>query len=312
MTSRHFALYVRRFLFNSTSKQVFIFMFFLVLSGIFWLILTLNESYEREIKVTMQIKGIPKNVVLTSKETDTLRVLVRDKGWVLVRYLYDNPRNININFKNYDRDNDGYVDLVYFIFAGNGSNYSGNDSRLFWPHRSAFYYFRKDGVNLGDYASSVELAGWTDSPSTVKIDGIGTICHEFSHVLGLPDFYDTDYAQNGQSNDPGDWSVMAGGSYFNDGRTPVGYSLFERFAVGFANVTTITGEGSYTLENIDNSNTGFRLKTSVDKESFYLENRQRTKWNYYLPGTGMLVFRVVLVDGEMAHPLTIHSPAQAM
>ena len=72
-------------------------MFFLVLSGIFWLILTLNESYEREIKVTMQIKGIPKNVVLTSKETDTLRVLVRDKGWVLVRYLYDNPRNININ-----------------------------------------------------------------------------------------------------------------------------------------------------------------------------------------------------------------------
>ncbi len=105
MTSRHFALYVRRFLFNSTSKQVFIFMFFLVLSGIFWLILTLNESYEREIKVTMQIKGIPKNVVLTSKETDTLRVLVRDKGWVLVRYLYDNPRNININFKNYDRGN---------------------------------------------------------------------------------------------------------------------------------------------------------------------------------------------------------------
>ena len=214
-----------------------------------------------------------------------------DNAWDLVRAAV-NAVDDQVNFKNYDRDNDGYVDLVYFIFAGNGSNYSGNDSRLFWPHRSAFYYFRKDGVNLGDYASSVELAGWTDSPSTVKIDGIGTICHEFSHVLGLPDFYDTDYAQNGQSNDPGDWSVMAGGSYFNDGRTPVGYSLFERFAVGFANVTTITGEGSYTLENIDNSNTGFRLKTSVDKESFYLENRQRTKWNYYLPGTGMLVFRV--------------------
>ena len=105
MASRPFSLYVRHFLLNSTSKQVFIFLFFLFLSGIFWLILTLNETYEREIKVTMQIRGIPKNVVLTSNETDTLRVTVRDKGWVLVRYMYENPRNINIIYKNFDRGN---------------------------------------------------------------------------------------------------------------------------------------------------------------------------------------------------------------
>lgn len=105
MTTRFFSLYFRRLLLNGMSKQVFIFLFFLVLSGIFWLIMTLNETYERDIKVTMQIKGIPKNVVLTSKETDTLRVTVRDKGWVLFRYLYENPRNINISYKNYDRGN---------------------------------------------------------------------------------------------------------------------------------------------------------------------------------------------------------------
>ena len=105
MASRPFSLYVRHFLLNSTSKQVFIFLFFLFLSGIFWLILTLNETYEREIKVTMQIRGIPKNVVLTSNETDTLRVTVRDKGWVLMRYLYEDPRNINIIYKNFDRGN---------------------------------------------------------------------------------------------------------------------------------------------------------------------------------------------------------------
>ena len=84
-----------------------VFVFFFILSGIFWLILTLNESYEREIKITMQIKGIPKNVVLTSNETDTLRVTVRDKGWMLIRYLYEANRNINIPFRNYDRGN-GY------------------------------------------------------------------------------------------------------------------------------------------------------------------------------------------------------------
>jgi hypothetical protein len=103
----HFAKYIRHFLFNQTSKEVLVFLFFLILSGVFWIILTLNEAYEREIKVTVHIKGIPKNVVLTSNEIDTLRVIVRDKGWILLRYLYEKNRNINITFKNYDRGN-GY------------------------------------------------------------------------------------------------------------------------------------------------------------------------------------------------------------
>ena len=105
-----------------------------------------------------------------------------------------NAANPDIDFSQYDGDGDGVVDLVFFIIAGNGSNYSGNDDDLWWPHRSVLVennrYMYRDGVRLWDYASSVELAGWTQRPSTVKIDGIGTICHEFSHVLGLPDFYD--------------------------------------------------------------------------------------------------------------------------
>ena len=96
---------IRRILFNSTSKQIMIFLFFLVLSGVFWLFLTLNESYEQEIKVIYKIKGIPKNVVLTSHEIDTIRVTIRDKGWVILRYLYNDYRSVNINYKNYDRGN---------------------------------------------------------------------------------------------------------------------------------------------------------------------------------------------------------------
>lgn len=105
MEEKSISRWMNRFLFNRTSRELLIFLFFLLLSGVFWLILTLNETYEREIKVTMQIKGVPKNVVLTSNETDTLRVTVRDKGWILVRYLYEKKRNINISFKNYDRGN---------------------------------------------------------------------------------------------------------------------------------------------------------------------------------------------------------------
>lgn len=209
-----------------------------------------------------------------------------------------------VDFSVYDGDNDGVVDLVYFIIAGNGSNYSGNNSGLWWPHRScvleedngSYYYKYADGVQLWDYASSVELCGWTSNPGSVIIDGIGTICHEFSHVLGLPDFYDADYEKSGgQSIHPGDWSVMAGGSYNNNGRTPVGYSLYERYSVGFtAEPTKITTKGAYTLEPLYLNQKGYRIDSPVANEFFLLENRQQSafKWDEYLPGSGMLVHRV--------------------
>lgn len=105
METHRISQYIRRFLFNSMSKQILIFLFFLILSGIFWLILTLNESYEQEIKVVYTIRGIPKNVVLTSNEIDTFRVTVRDKGWMIFQYLYKEKRSVIINYKSFDRGN---------------------------------------------------------------------------------------------------------------------------------------------------------------------------------------------------------------
>ena len=219
-----------------------------------------------------------------------------------------NQADADVNFKNYDGDNDGAVDLVFFILAGNGANYGGNDENLWWPHRSVIIdeekyntgknpYIYKDGVLLWDYASSTELCGYTTNPQTVFIDGIGTICHEFSHVLGLPDFYDTNYEEDGESVTPGDWSLMASGNYLNNGFTPVGYSLYERYSVGFADEPeTISQPGNYTLEPLYNDQKGYCLNTPEPKEFFLLENRQRSqfKWDAYLPGDGMLAYRVDL------------------
>lgn len=217
----------------------------------------------------------------------------------------------NINFKDYDGDGDGKVDLIYFIVAGNGANYSGNNEDLWWPHRSGFWGLKKDGVNLQDYASSTELLGYMSRPSTVRIDGIGTICHEFSHVLGLPDFYDSDYEKGGgQSNDPGDWSLMASGCYADNGDTPVGYSLYERYSVGFcAEPEKIAAEGSYTLEPLFSSFTGFRIDTPVNKEFFLFENRQKNafKWDKYLPGSGMLVHRVDKTNSNVWNGNTVNA-----
>lgn len=197
-----------------------------------------------------------------------------------------------VNFKDYDVDNDGTVDMIYFIFSGLGSYIEGNDSRLLWPHQSDISYYRrvkKDGVYLGRYACSNELFGNSDWS---VLEGIGTMCHEFSHVLGLPDFYDTDNLYDEECVTPDTWSVMANGADHNYGRTPCGFSLFERYALGFANPKNISEAGTFSLEALHASNTGYRLKTPVQKESFYIENRQKVKWDAELPGHGMLIFRV--------------------
>ena len=200
-----------------------------------------------------------------------------------------------LNFKDYDGDNDGFVDLVFYMVAGMGANYNGNNENLWWPHRGVMWA-RKDDVSFWDYFSSVELLGWQSKPESIKMDGIGTICHEFSHVLGLPDFYDADYAMSGgESNHPGVWSVMSYGCYENDARTPVGFSLYERYSVQFCDAPEkITEEGHYTLEPLCNSFTGYRIDSPVDDEFFLFENRQKNafKWDEYLPGSGMLVHRV--------------------
>ena len=204
-----------------------------------------------------------------------------------------NAADADINFADYDRDGDGNVDLAFFMLAGYGSCYTGNDKRLWWPHRSQVN-IRKDGVYIYDYASSVEFYGWEDG--TFTIDGIGTICHEFSHVLGLPDFYDTDYEKSGgQSNDPGEWSLMANGTDANYGRTPVGYSLYERWFTGFIDdIPEIDDEGSYQLEPLYKDGQGYRINSSVNNEFFLFENRQTSgfKWDASLPASGMLVHRV--------------------
>ena len=75
---------IRGFLFTLVNKEFLIFLFFLLLSGIFWLLMTLNETYEMEFKIPVKVVNIPKNVVLTSDETDTAKVTLRDKGLVLL------------------------------------------------------------------------------------------------------------------------------------------------------------------------------------------------------------------------------------
>lgn len=212
----------------------------------------------------------------------------------------------SIDFRDYDSDGDGYVDMVFFLVAGLSSNYSGNDQSLLWPHMFYLYWAPPhDGMYFGLYACSTEIAGWQSYYSDVN--GIGTFCHEFGHVLGLPDLYDTDYTgAGGESNHPGEWSIMAGGSGNNFGRNPVGYSLYERYALGFTQPEVLNEVGKYEMQALDASNKGLRLNTLNPDEYFLIENRQPGKWDRFLPGYGMLVARVDSTDANVWEQNTVN------
>lgn len=95
---------VRNFFFSSVNREFLIFLFFFALSGTFWLLMTLNESYEREMEISFRVVDIPKNVVLTSDTVTNIKVTIRDKGYSLMTYLYgDKLHQVKINFKNYAR-----------------------------------------------------------------------------------------------------------------------------------------------------------------------------------------------------------------
>ena len=199
-----------------------------------------------------------------------------------------------VNFADYDWDGDGKVDQVYVVYAGKGEA-DGGASTTIWPHEwelsSAAGYDdgsgaqTLDGVKIDTYACGGELNG------SGNIDGIGTMCHEFSHCLGYPDFYDTDYS-GGQGM--GYWDLMDGGSYNGDGYQPAGYTSYERWMAGWkepVELTTTTqvanmkalqdGGEAYIVYNNGNRN-----------EYFLLENRQFTGWDASLPGEGLLILHV--------------------
>ena len=105
----------------------------------------------------------------------------------------------DIDFTKYNSNGDKRVDMVFFLVAGFASSTQGNNSGYLWPHASNLYMYsiNLDGLWMDRYASSTELYGAENYLYSVCVEGIGTACHEFSHVLGLPDFYDTDYADGG-------------------------------------------------------------------------------------------------------------------
>ncbi|HPD26941.1 MAG TPA: M6 family metalloprotease domain-containing protein [Paludibacteraceae bacterium] len=197
-----------------------------------------------------------------------------------------------VDFTPFDTDNDGYVDNVYVIYAGKGEA-AGGAPHTIWPHawRLRTPLFVGNNKYVYTYGCNAEL-NWSGT-----MDGIGTFVHEFGHVIGLPDLYDTNYAENGLAWHPSIWSVMAQGNYNNNSRTPPQLSSLERAEIGWEYPVILDTSTTVTLSPLDGQSNGdvvqsYRINTLMEDEYYLLENRKLSGWDAYLAEPGLLIYHI--------------------
>ena len=219
-----------------------------------------------------------------------------------------------VNFADYDNDNNGKVDGVYVIFAGYGEE-AGAGANAIWSHASGINV-TKDAKVINSYSCSPELRGNTGT----NITRIGVICHEFGHVLGAPDYYDTNYNDigDGSYSGTGNWDMMAGGSWNNGGATPAHHNAWTKVMFyNWATATTINSPQTITLNNAaENPNSFYRINTTTEGEYYFIENREKHKFDSNIPGSGMIIYHVhsgVLNVGNeinVTHPQRMYPVSQ--
>lgn len=249
-----------------------------------------------------------------------------------------------IDFSKYDSDGDKFVDLVYIIYAGYSQSISGNSDDYLWPKSGTdnFYKYDENGKEISPlkylifngcrvcrFGINNELNGSPDS-KTPSINGIGLFCHEFSHTMGLPDHYDTEY-KDADNQSPEFWDLMDAGEYTYDGYCPTPYTPWQKMLMGWATPITLDGTqaGQYTLEPYDLASKAYKIEADVNKDNFRInENYSSTKlsdkkkkelkerakgeflllqnirnegWYKHLLGYGLLVWRIDYGDIDQVH-----------
>ena len=156
------------------------------------------------------------------------------------------------------------------------------------------------GPYINRYACSSEIDPemYMHEKSTSNLNGIGTFVHEFSHLLGLPDFY----SNNGNAT-LGSWSVMDEGNHNcpqNAGYirkcSPPLYSAFERMSLGWLKPTELKTSGKIQLNKLDD-NVAYSITNPENPDEVYLlEYRTNKGWDVGQENSGMLIWHIDYVD----------------
>lgn len=222
-----------------------------------------------------------------------------------------------IDFSKFDNDGDGYMDNINVIIGGYSQASSGDDKDM-WPHSYRLKTDDKDlsieidGIRVNNYSVSAELVG----ASGVAMDGIGTFTHEFGHILGLKDMYDTDDYDGGIGIDPGAYSLYASGSYNNNSRTPAALMTFERIQMGWldkSQLIKLDKPADVTLPLMTTNTAAYvdarpGLAEGEGYEWYVFENRQQTGWDSYIPYHGLLIYHLDYTQSMVNKYWSVNGP----
>ena len=217
-----------------------------------------------------------------------------------------------VDFSQFDHDHDGVVDNLLVVHAGSGAEETGSHQDI-WSHKwqlsdatfgSPGPVQTQDGVTVD--AFSIEPERFSDG----RLMSIGVFCHEFGHLLGMPDLYDTDYSSNGL----GSFCLMAAGSWGRvsdsdpPGSCPVHPCAWNKYLLGWVRPESVEqggvdSVGAARLAAAAANAAAYRLLSNpggVDwraggtgsGEYFLVENRQRLGFDRGLPGSGLLIMHV--------------------
>ena len=207
-----------------------------------------------------------------------------------------------VDFSDYDWNGNRKVPAVIFIYAG----YGGNESAkvvvgCIHPNTGSFNK-TVDGVRLSYYSASNEI--WSNN----QYCGIGTICHEYCHTFGIPDFYPT---AGDEFSVLDEWDLMDGGCYAGDGWCPVNLSIHERELMKWQSPVDLTVSTDITdMPSFDESGVAYRIVNEAHSSEYYLlENRQQTGWDLMLPGHGLLISHVDYLQSAWSSVTVNNTPS---
>lgn len=158
------------------NREFLTFLVFLFISGVFWLMIMLNDTYEKEVKIPISIDNVPSNVVI-GDGVDSIRVTLRDKGFALAALMINDEAEANMlhfDFERYARDGKGVIsaqDVTRQL-----SSYISIQGKVLQvkPDRIEFYYNRGASRKLPvHFVATVEpRAGYYVSRTIISPDSV--------------------------------------------------------------------------------------------------------------------------------------------
>lgn len=208
----------------------------------------------------------------------------------LVLDIVDTLESRKIDWAPYDWDDDGYIDQLIIVYAGKGMN-DGGDSNTIWPHQ--WWLSRHENcearlVISGGKELLVDCYCCVNEVTSKGTYGtFGTICHEYSHCFGFPDFYYKNSVVD-------DWDLMDNGNYNKGGYCPPGYSAHERMLMGWLELSELTSQVTIAdMLPLHEAGEAYLIRNDgFDNEYYIVENRQQSGWDQSLPGSGLVVFHI--------------------